>query len=215
MSGHKFATFIWFFRFRPIRLWSIYNQQLSNHFMLSYCNRQSYSWSPNRIITINFVTVQRISGIVYSLFVSNRPILCQHVCVPIKCSPPQKKKYNRTFIINIFQIFELIWICLRITKLWLIISISAKIPSDLVQSTRINVACLERVCSNNGALRSTPLSKPPSAVVSKGCVNWTSRSQRTQALSRRGGGGGRGLSQKGALNATRLYPPFRDKPKKK
>ena len=38
--------------------------------------------------------------------------------------PPPKKKYNRTFSINSFQNFWLIWICFRIMKLYNYLSVS-------------------------------------------------------------------------------------------
>ena len=52
--------------------------------------------------------------------------------VEYRLSPP-KKKYNRTFSINSFQNCKLILTCFMIIKLLLIICISAKTPSDLVQ----------------------------------------------------------------------------------
>ena len=44
-----------------------------------------------------------------------------------------KKKYNRTFSINSFQNCELIWICFRTVKHYLIVCIFTEIPTDLVQ----------------------------------------------------------------------------------
>ena len=55
-----------------------------------------------------------------------------HYCCLYRLSP---KKYNPTFSINNFQNCSSNWICFRIMKLYLhvIICISAKTPSDLVQ----------------------------------------------------------------------------------